>query len=129
MMQEVVAAAGKAKDQNPKENGTAVQDFHLVNTAKIGPEAIPRPTNTASTGIFGQILTAVIVLTAAGPISIPIVARYCGGKGPANNRCKIRISNSAHPPRPIPQTRYPNPGNPIAVSAAPPTKPPGTIGK
>ena len=79
MMQEVVAAAGKAKDQNPNENGTAVQDLHLVSTAKIGPEAIPRPTNTASTGMLGQMLTAVIVLTAAGPISIPIVARYCGG--------------------------------------------------
>ena len=76
MMQEVVAAAGKAKDQKPNENGTAVQDFHLVSTAKIGPEAIPRPTKIASTGRFGQILTAVIVLTAAGPISIPIVGLY-----------------------------------------------------
>ena len=36
--QEVVAAAGNAKDQNPKEQGTAVQDRHLVITAKIGPD-------------------------------------------------------------------------------------------
>jgi hypothetical protein len=51
IMQDVVAAAGNAKDQKPKENGTAVQDLHLVRTAKIGPDAIPRPTKTASTGI------------------------------------------------------------------------------
>lgn len=76
IMQDVVAATGKANDQKPNENGTAVQDFHLVNTAKIGPEAIPSPTRMASTGMFGQILTAVIVLIAAGPISIPIVALY-----------------------------------------------------
>ena len=86
-MQEVVAAAGNANDQNPKEKGMAVQDRHLVSTAKIGPDAIPKPTKMTSTGRFGQIVMAVIVLTAAGPISIPMVARYCAGRGPANKRC------------------------------------------
>jgi len=76
IMQDVVAATGKANDQKPNENGTAVHDFHLVRTAKIGPEATPRPTRIASTGKFGQMLIAVIVLIAAGPISIPMVALY-----------------------------------------------------
>jgi len=59
MTQEVVAAAGNANDQNPNEKGTAVQDRHLVSTAKIGPEAMPNPTKMASTGRFGQIVMAV----------------------------------------------------------------------
>ena len=101
----------------------------LFGLAKIGPDAIPKPTKMASTGRFGQIVMAVMVLTAAGPISIPIVGRNCGGRGPANKRCKIRISNKAHPPRPIPQTKHPKPGYPMAFKAAPPTRPPGTIGR
>ena len=86
IMQDVVAATGKANDQKPNENGTAVQDLQRVSTAKMGPEAMPRPTKMTSTGRLGQMLIAVIVLTAAGPISIPMVGRYCGGSGPANRR-------------------------------------------
>jgi hypothetical protein len=83
-MHEAVAATGNENDQNPNENGMLVQAFHLVSTARMGPLAIPKPIKTASTGIDGHNAIAVRVLTAAGAISIPIVALIGSGSGPLN---------------------------------------------